>query len=111
MKAPLEGIRVVELATFVAAPSAGALLADLGAEVTKVEVPDGEIYRHSKPKLLGIKDSESFRDIVLNTRDMAAEATGTIAAGVAAKVEGETDVLGEIRDSLLRIEERLNQGN
>jgi crotonobetainyl-CoA:carnitine CoA-transferase CaiB-like acyl-CoA transferase len=53
MPAPLSGIRVVELASFVAAPAAGALLADLGAEVIKVEVPWGEIYRHSLPRLAG----------------------------------------------------------
>src|SRR5258706_495497 len=39
MSAPLEGIRVVEVASFVAAPSGGALLADLGAEVIKVAIP------------------------------------------------------------------------
>lgn len=55
MPAPLEGIRVVEIASFVAAPSGGALLADLGAEVVKVEVPEGEIYRHTKPHMGGYK--------------------------------------------------------
>lgn len=55
MTAPLDGIRVVELASFVAAPSAGALLADLGAEIVKIEIPEGEIYRHSRPRLQGIK--------------------------------------------------------
>ena len=50
MVAPLEGIRVVEIAHFVAAPSGGALLADLGAEVIKVEVPSGEMYRHVRPQ-------------------------------------------------------------
>lgn len=53
MAAPLEGIKVVEIASFVAVPAAGALLADLGAEVVKVEVPWGEIYRHSSPRLAG----------------------------------------------------------
>jgi hypothetical protein len=53
MPAPLEGIRVVELASFVAAPAAGALLVDLGAEVIKVEVPWGELYRHSLPRFAG----------------------------------------------------------
>ena len=53
MSAPLEGIKVVELASFVAVPAAGALLADMGAEVIKVEVPWGEIYRHSTPRLAG----------------------------------------------------------
>src|SRR5262249_19045162 len=55
MSAPLEGIRVVEIASFVAAPSGGALLADLGAEVIKVEVPEGEIYRHTRPHMGGYK--------------------------------------------------------
>ncbi|TMA81111.1 MAG: CoA transferase [Deltaproteobacteria bacterium] len=53
MSAPLSGVRVVELANFVAAPAAGALLADLGADVIKVEVPWGEIYRHSLPRFAG----------------------------------------------------------
>jgi len=53
MSAPLSGIRVVELASFVAAPAAGALMADLGADVIKVEVPWGEIYRHSLPRFAG----------------------------------------------------------
>jgi crotonobetainyl-CoA:carnitine CoA-transferase CaiB-like acyl-CoA transferase len=53
MSAPLAGIKVVEIASFVAVPAAGALLADLGAEVIKVEVPWGEIYRHSTPRLAG----------------------------------------------------------
>ena len=54
MTAPLHGIRVVELASFVAAPAAGALLGDLGAEVIKVEVPWGEIYRHSTARMMGV---------------------------------------------------------
>lgn len=38
---PLKGIKVIELATVVAAPTAGRLLADYGAEVIKIEAPDG----------------------------------------------------------------------
>jgi len=55
MNAPLEGIRVVELASYVAVPAAGTLLADLGADVVKVEVPLGEIYRYALPQFLGYK--------------------------------------------------------
>ena len=54
MKAPLEGIRVVEIAHYVAVPAAGALLADLGADVIKVELPPrGEIYRRGRPRFSG----------------------------------------------------------
>ncbi len=56
MNAPLEGIRVVEVAHYVAVPAAGALLADLGAEVIKVEMPPtGEIYRRTRLKYAGYK--------------------------------------------------------
>ena len=42
----LEGIRVVELASYISGPYAGMLLADLGAEVIKVEEPAaGDPYR------------------------------------------------------------------
>jgi crotonobetainyl-CoA:carnitine CoA-transferase CaiB-like acyl-CoA transferase len=37
----LEGLRVLDIATFVAAPFCGTILADFGAEVIKIEQPDG----------------------------------------------------------------------
>lgn len=58
MTAPLAGIRVVEIASFIAAPAAGTLLADMGADVIKVEVPRGEILRSSRPRVMGIRDSD-----------------------------------------------------
>lgn len=51
MKKPLEGIRVVELATFVAAPTTGRFLADLGAEVVKIEQPQGDGWRDTGYKV------------------------------------------------------------
>ncbi|MEM9565857.1 MAG: CoA transferase, partial [Actinomycetota bacterium] len=42
---PLDGIKVVELTSWMAAPSAGAILADLGADVIKVEPPRGDPMR------------------------------------------------------------------
>ena len=46
---PLDGITVVEFATIIAAPLATAMLADLGAKVVKVELIDGDPYRHLVP--------------------------------------------------------------
>src|SRR3954453_1578581 len=45
MTAPLSDIRVVEVTNFVAAPSAGAVLADFGADVVKVEPLRGDSWR------------------------------------------------------------------
>ena len=45
MAGPLQGIRVLELAQFAAGPAAGLLLADMGAEVIKVEAPQGDPTR------------------------------------------------------------------
>ncbi|MBR4864924.1 MAG: CoA transferase [Oscillospiraceae bacterium] len=45
MAKPLDGVTVVELATFVAAPVCGRLLADLGARVIKVEAARGDNWR------------------------------------------------------------------
>ncbi|OAI41275.1 hypothetical protein AYO38_03970, partial [bacterium SCGC AG-212-C10] len=42
---PLAGIRVLEVANWLAGPSCAALLADLGADVVKVEPPQGDAYR------------------------------------------------------------------
>lgn len=46
---PLSGIKVVEYSSFVAGPYCGKLMADMGAEVLKVEEPEGDIARHRGP--------------------------------------------------------------
>ncbi|MBI3966902.1 MAG: CoA transferase [Chloroflexi bacterium] len=49
MAGALESIRVVELGDFIAVPFAGKLLADLGADVIKVEPPEGDSARRFGP--------------------------------------------------------------
>jgi len=49
---PLAGLRVVELARILAGPWAGQTLADLGAEVIKVEAPEGDDTRRWGPPFI-----------------------------------------------------------
>ncbi len=51
-EAPLTGIRVIELARILAGPWAGQVLADLGAEVIKVESPEGDDTRRWGPPFI-----------------------------------------------------------
>jgi crotonobetainyl-CoA:carnitine CoA-transferase CaiB-like acyl-CoA transferase len=53
MVAPLSGIRVVEVSNWLAAPSAAALMADLGADVIKVEPPGGDAFRQFDMRAFG----------------------------------------------------------
>jgi len=53
MSAPLDGIRIVEVANWLAAPAATALMADLGADVIKVEPPGGDAFRAFPIQALG----------------------------------------------------------
>ncbi|MBN9071966.1 MAG: CoA transferase [Rhizobiales bacterium] len=58
---PLKGIRVVELARILAGPWAGQLLADLGADVIKVENPDGgDDTRKWGPPFVEGRDGENL---------------------------------------------------
>lgn len=51
-EAPLAGLKVVELARILAGPWAGQTLADLGAEVIKVEAPEGDDTRQWGPPFI-----------------------------------------------------------
>lgn len=46
---PLEGVKVVEMATFIAVPAVGRILADMGAEVVKIESAKGDNLRYTAP--------------------------------------------------------------
>ncbi len=59
---PLAGIRILDFTRVLAGPLSTALLADLGAEVLKVEPPQGDDYRHIGP----LKNGESALFTVMN---------------------------------------------
>ena len=58
-KGPLTGLRVVELARVLAGPWAGQTLSDLGAEVIKVEAPQGDDTRQWGPPFVTRDDDVS----------------------------------------------------
>src|SRR6478609_3497021 len=57
---PLAGIKVVELARILAGPWAGQVLADLGADVIKVESPEGDDTRKWGPPFVTSHDGENL---------------------------------------------------
>ena len=71
---PLNGIKVVDFTRMFAGPFCTMLLADLGADVVKIELPDGDPIRHQGPPFYD-RESMSFlavnrnkRSIVLNAK-------------------------------------------
>jgi formyl-CoA transferase len=87
---PLTGLRVLELGSFIAAPTAGRLLADFGAEVVKVERPGtGDELR--RWRLHGGDTSLLFRTLNRNKRSIAIDlrkpAGRDLALGLAARSE------------------------
>jgi crotonobetainyl-CoA:carnitine CoA-transferase CaiB-like acyl-CoA transferase len=65
---PLAGLRVLEYAQYVAGPFAGMLLADLGADVIKVEPPEGDAWRRYEPFAPG--ESRYFYGLNRNKRSV-----------------------------------------
>ena len=62
--APLKGLKVVELARILAGPWIGQTLADLGAEVIKVEAPEGDDTRRWGPPFITRPDGRGSEETV-----------------------------------------------
>jgi crotonobetainyl-CoA:carnitine CoA-transferase CaiB-like acyl-CoA transferase len=91
---PLVGVRVLELGNFIAGPFAGQLFGDYGAEVIKVEAPDGgDPMRHWGVTV----DDESlwWPIIARNKRSVVADLKDPEDLGFVQRLAGECDVVLE----------------
>jgi crotonobetainyl-CoA:carnitine CoA-transferase CaiB-like acyl-CoA transferase len=93
MTKPLVGIKVIELANFIAGPLCGTLLADMGADVIKVEPPKGDMSRATPPIRNG--ESVSFVALNRNKRSLVLDLKRPEAAEVLLNLACQSDVLIE----------------
>src|SRR5436190_24354075 len=93
-RSALEGVRVVEVGNFMAAPFCTLQLADLGADVVKVENPDGgDQVRNTAPFLDG--ESSTFVRLNRNKRSLALDLKAPRGKQVFRRLIERSDVLVE----------------
>jgi crotonobetainyl-CoA:carnitine CoA-transferase CaiB-like acyl-CoA transferase len=95
---PLAGLRVVEFSQMVMGPTCGLILADLGADVVKVEPPKGDRTRYFKGPAAGF-----FATYCRNKRSVAIDTSSTDGQAVARRLIEKSDVMIEnFRPGLLK---------
>jgi crotonobetainyl-CoA:carnitine CoA-transferase CaiB-like acyl-CoA transferase len=100
MAAPLDGLRVIELARILAGPWIGQTLADLGADVIKVEAPEGdETRRWGPPFVQGVNgepgDAAYFHSCNRGKRSLVADFRTSHGQEVVRRLAERSDVLIE----------------
>lgn len=98
MTAPLDGLKVVELARILAGPWAGQTLSDLGAEVIKIESPEGDDTRRWGPPFIerdGDRSASYFYSCNRGKRSIALDLRNAEDLEVAKALIAEADVLIE----------------
>lgn len=90
---PLQGIRVVEFCQVLAGPFAGCLLADMGADVIKVESPEGDLMRQWPPILDGY--SQYFASVNRNKRSVVLDLKTDAGRAAAHRLTLSADILLE----------------
>jgi len=81
----------------------GPILRYLGLSALGIETAGQSVQGGSDAQLTGVVDSPEFRDAILNQRDKVVTA-GEVAPSQAPSAPADVELLGEIRDSLSRIE-------
>src|SRR5216683_2518246 len=89
------GLKVVDLASFIAGPSAAVILSDFGADVIKVEPPSGDAWRkgHNIPPQPGSKDPYPFHLANRNKRGITLDLKSPAAQEVLERLVKWADVL------------------
>jgi crotonobetainyl-CoA:carnitine CoA-transferase CaiB-like acyl-CoA transferase len=87
----LDAVRVLDLTTMVAGPVATRMLADQGADVIKIESPDGDLMRHFNPIRNGM--SASFLSCNRNKRSLAVNLKAAEGLAIVQKLIATADVL------------------
>ena len=90
---PLTGIRVIEFCHVAAGPFCGMLLSDFGAEVIKVEPPDGDTLRQWPPITQGF--SENFASLNRGKKSIALDLKNPADLSIARSLVLDADVLIE----------------
>jgi crotonobetainyl-CoA:carnitine CoA-transferase CaiB-like acyl-CoA transferase len=99
MTAPLSGLRVLELARILAGPWIGQTLADLGADVIKVEAPEGDDTRRWGPPFIqrgdGSKEAAYFHSCNRGKRSVVADFRTPVGQELVRALAQRSDVLIE----------------
>ncbi len=93
MSQPLAGLRIIELANFIAGPLAGTLLADMGADVIKIEPPKGDMGRAMPPR--SHDESVSFVALNRNKRSLVLDLKQPAAREILLKLAATSDAVVE----------------
>jgi len=94
MALPLEGVKVLDFTAIMAGPYCTLMLADMGAEVTKIEAfPEGDGSRRFDPKVNG--ESYCFAVLNRNKRSLALNVKSTRGKEVFMKLAREADIIVE----------------